>query len=35
MKFIIRQLNINHKVLKAGTKNTENTRIKSLKNGTL
>ncbi len=36
MNFIITgHLNINHKVLKEGTKNTENDRIKRLKNGTL
>jgi hypothetical protein len=33
--FIVGQLNINHKVLKEGTKNTENDRIKRLKNVTL
>ncbi len=33
--FNIVRLNINHKVLKEGTKNTENDRIKRLKNGTL
>ncbi len=35
MYFIIRQLNINHKVLREGTKNTENDRIKKLKDETL
>ena len=32
MKFFIIKFNINHKVLKECTKNTENDRIKSLKN---
>jgi len=35
MNFIIGQLNINHRVLKEGTKNTENDRIKKLINVTL
>jgi len=33
--FIIRQLYINHKVLKEGTKNTEKYGIKRATNGTL
>jgi len=35
MKFIIRQLNINHRVIKESTENTENDIIRRLKNVTL